>query len=133
MHKKLRGAQRGSIAVEMGLAIPVLFFVLLGGLQFGRALITRHRLENAVAFAARTSVVSNQTGPGQVAQLVRNQLGTEQNRCTALRINSRVVAQPGGNPDALEVTADCTLLPMFQTIPGVDELRAVSAMPLPLN
>ena len=50
MRERGQIGQRGSIAVELGLAIPILFFVLLGGLQFGRALITRHRLENAVAY-----------------------------------------------------------------------------------
>jgi hypothetical protein len=129
--------QRGSISVEMGLAIPLLFLFLLGGVRLGRAVITRHRLEDAVAFAARASAVIDETDPGAIRKKVLDRLGAEQTLCVGgVNVTPQIIAQPDGAARALEVVAECTLAPLFETpseaIPGI-ELRAVAAMPLPLN
>lgn len=124
--------QRGSIAVEFGLAMPILTLVLLGGLQLGRAMVTRHRLEDAVSYAARSAAIGNQTNQGVVQQIVHTRLGRELNQCAPLRTETRTVPSAGpGIPPALEVTATCSLTPMFDAIPAVDTVQVVVAMPLP--
>ena len=128
-----RDRQRGAIAVEMALTFPILFMILLGGIQIGRALITRHKLEYAVSSATRAAAIGGQTGEAVVGALVRERMNREATLCSNLQVRVRTV--PGfadGAPPALEVTAVCTLEQMFNQFVGVQEISSVSAMPLPL-
>src|SRR5262245_8231672 len=58
-----RRRERGALAVEFGLSMPMLVIVIAGGLQFGRALITRHQLAEATNFATRKAVVATKGNP----------------------------------------------------------------------
>jgi Flp pilus assembly protein TadG len=118
---------RGSAAVEVALTMPILLLVLVGGLQLGRALVTRHRLEDAVGHATRAAAIANEIDPARLNERVRQRLGPEANRCRALTVTTRVLA---GNPPTLEVTAVCVPEPFFGGVPTVDRLQAVAAMPL---
>jgi Flp pilus assembly protein TadG len=57
--------ERGAVAVEMALVLPALLAVVVGGLYLGRVLTARHRLADAVGYAARGAMIA--TAPGQVA------------------------------------------------------------------
>jgi Flp pilus assembly protein TadG len=126
-------AQQGSIAVEFGIAIPVLMLVLLGGTQLGRVLLIRHRLEDATAYAARSAAVAKQTDQGTVHRAVLERMGTAGGSCA--NINVAVAQIPGATEDvqgAIEVTSTCALNEMikFPGVPQVEEIKVVAAMPL---
>lgn len=50
---RLFGDRRGTAAIEFGFVAPVLFSLLLGGLEFGRMFYVRQGLEGVVEAAAR--------------------------------------------------------------------------------
>lgn len=133
MHK--RTTTRGSVAVELGLTIPIFLIVVCGGLSLGRALVTKHNLESAVTHAARSAAISNQRSEQVIHNAINARLGAERTACSALRTQVRVVASGvAGTPDALEVTTTCDLVPLFGGLLnfGVERVTAVVAMPLPI-
>ena len=100
----------GVIAVELGLCLPVLLMILLGGVHLARAVHARHRLSDAVSVAARTASVSGNTDQGTIAALVAQRLAQGQNG--PLCDGSPVVTatQVGASPfSRLEVSANCNL------------------------
>jgi hypothetical protein len=123
---------RGSIAVELGLAIPVFILVVCGGLSLGRALVTKHNLQAAVALVTRSAAIANQRSEPVIHSAIQARLGNEP--CT---LQTRVQVKPTGipgTPEALEVSATCELDPMFKGLLsfGVDHVSVVVAMPLPM-
>ena len=52
-----RGAEEGSVAVEAAFIVPLLLLVLIGGVEFGRAFWTYHRMLLAVEEAGRYAMV----------------------------------------------------------------------------
>lgn len=56
-----RHKRRGATLVEMAIATPVLFLVLLGLFQFGYVFMVQHLLQNAAREACRKAVTPNQT------------------------------------------------------------------------
>ncbi|NKX52544.1 pilus assembly protein, partial [Arthrobacter deserti] len=50
-------AERGAVAVEFALILPILVALLLGIMEFGRAYYTQITLANAAREAARTMAV----------------------------------------------------------------------------
>src|SRR5688500_6300746 len=97
---------RGGIAVDLALGMPVLLFLVLGGSQLGRALVSRHRLADATGFAARAAAVSGRTDPASVRASVQERMGIEGVRCTGLDVQAVVV--PGSTPGGtIQVTTVC--------------------------
>jgi Flp pilus assembly protein TadG len=122
------------VSIEFAFGIPVLLFVVLSGITLGRALLTRHRLADATAFGARAAAVAGETNTDVVHDLVVQQFSDEANRCTSLNVVTQVI--PGAGPDtqALQVTATCMLVPMFNSealsVMTPSEITVVAAMPL---
>ena len=127
--------QRGSVAVELGLTIPIFLIVVCGGLSLGRALVTKHNLESAVAEVTRSAAISNQRSEAVIHNSINARLGNERTACPALQTRVRVIPSGvAGTPDALEVTTTCDIDPMFAGLLdfGVDRVSVVVAMPLPI-
>ena len=127
--------QRGSIAVELGITIPIFILVVCGGLSLGRVLVTKHNLESAVTHVARSAAIAGQTGEAAIHNAINQRLGNERVACTSLSTRVQVI-QSGvqGTPNALEVTTTCQLDQMFAGLLdfGVDRISVVVAMPLPI-
>ena len=71
---------RGAVAVEFALVIPVLLLILFGVMDFGRAMFVKNALTNAAAQAARVaSVHSAVTSNSESAtvQAVASQVATQ--------------------------------------------------------
>jgi Flp pilus assembly protein TadG len=122
--------QRGSISIELALATPILFLVLFGGMQLGTTLITRHRLEDAVSFAARRTSMSLDTSNQSVLALVRQRMANEQNQCAPLLVQTRIENAGPSAPANIVVEAACTLAQQLDVLPGLNEIRAVASIPL---
>lgn len=77
--RKLRrptdGRRRGAAIVEFALVMPVLFLLLIGIIEFGRALMVQQVLTNASREGARRAVIESATAD-EVEQLVRDYLAT---------------------------------------------------------
>ncbi|MDN5795024.1 MAG: pilus assembly protein [Intrasporangium sp.] len=56
---RARGAERGAAAVEFALLLPLMFLVIAGIVDFGRAFFTQIELTNAAREGARAAVVSS--------------------------------------------------------------------------
>jgi len=67
---RLLTCQRGSAAVEFAFVMPVLAALVLGMMEFGRAMWTRQTMQYAVEQAARAALANSAlTGP-QIANMV---------------------------------------------------------------
>jgi Flp pilus assembly protein TadG len=115
--------QRGAVSVEVALVTPIVVILILGGVDLGRALGTRHRLADATGFATRAAALSGNTTSGNVRTLLTNRFGGGMSMCTALDVASTVI---GAVPNRrLEVTAKCTLVAPF----GANLLASIGAFP----
>ncbi|MBX7101770.1 MAG: pilus assembly protein [Myxococcaceae bacterium] len=115
---------RGAVAVEFALSAPLILLLLLAGLHFTRALVTRLRLADAVTYAARSGVVAGSTwSEAQVRQAAQTRMGVEAGQCEG-GFQLQVAQVPGAfapnaafgplNGRALQVTATCALPGRFQ-------------------
>ena len=69
-------SQRGSTAVEAALVLPLFFFLLFAGLEFGRVLWVQNVLADAAAEGARMAILHEPTDAevvGVVEQVLTNQ------------------------------------------------------------
>jgi Flp pilus assembly protein TadG len=133
MEAAMRRGRRGSIAVELAIVIPIFMIVIMGGLQLGRGLLVKHDLESAVSHVARASAIANRRDPAAIRNAILAELGSAANACKSIATPVRVIPGTGGTPDALEVRAECELVPLFTQFLG-DKLKRVAvvvAMPLP--
>jgi Flp pilus assembly protein TadG len=118
----------------MALSMPVLMLTIAGGIQIGRALVTRHRLDDATSYATRSAAIAGQTNSGSLKQIVQQRMGTEITRCAQLNVTAQVVAGAFQNGKALQVTSVCSLAPIFNgqnwSTLGPSTLTVIAAMPL---
>jgi Flp pilus assembly protein TadG len=103
-----RRRERGAAAVETAFSIVILAFVMTAGIQFGDAMVVRHRLTSAVNRAARICSVA---GGANAAACVGPQLNQAvqdiQNRCQPLNV-TEAVENVGAGVQALRVRLDCS-------------------------
>lgn len=57
LEKRLRRGGRGAVVIEIALLLPVLLFLVIALIEFGRAIWTRSMLDYAVQAAARCAVI----------------------------------------------------------------------------
>jgi Flp pilus assembly protein TadG len=70
---RLFGDRRGVSAIEFGILAPVLFSMLLGGLEFGRMFYVRQGLEGQVEAAARYYMLNPTSASSAVTGYMRTQ------------------------------------------------------------
>lgn len=90
--------RRGAAAVEMAIVLPVFFMVVLGIVEFGRAMMVGQLVTNAARYGARISAFDGATNTDvttDVKALVASTVGVAAND-----VNVDIVVDPGpGNPD----------------------------------
>ncbi|MHA7247655.1 TadE/TadG family type IV pilus assembly protein [Arthrobacter tecti] len=64
-----RDVERGAVAVEMALLLPVLLILLLGIMEFGRAFNTQITLTNAARDAVRVMAIGNPQTAADTAEV----------------------------------------------------------------
>lgn len=112
--RDVRLPQRGTAAVELALAAPVLLVLLGLCLSIGLVLVHRHRLADAISVATRSAAIQGAAGvpgaltPANVRAQMESRLGAgAASQCESLTVDAAVV---GALPlRRLEVTARCRL------------------------
>jgi Flp pilus assembly protein TadG len=61
MQRKQQKKRRGAVIVEMALTLPIFFMVVLGIVEFGRAMMVSQLLTNAAREGARLAILSGNT------------------------------------------------------------------------
>ena len=130
MRKRLQ-PQRGAVSVEMALVTPIMILVIIGGVHFGRVLMTRHKLSDATNAATRSAAIARDTNANRIRTAIQARMGADSG-CDRVRVTTRTRRDALG-VDQLEVTAVCdvnTGLGGALLGPvGPDELDVTVAMP----
>ncbi len=123
--------QRGSVSVEFALVMPLLLITIVGGVHFGRILMTRHKITEATNYATRAAVVARTTNPAQIRNLVLNRIGPGSG-CSNVQVTT-VTGTDALGVSRLEVRSRCVLAPAFGSSllgsVGPDDLVVTVSMP----
>lgn len=96
--------RRGAAAVEMAIVLPIFFMVVMGIVEFGRAMMVGQLVTNAARHGARESAIdgaTNATVRTAVQDFVATSVGVAQADVTV-----EIVVDPGaGNPDPNDILA----------------------------
>lgn len=91
-------SRRGAAAVEMAIVLPVFFMVVMGIVEFGRAMMVGQLVTNGARYGARIAAFDGSTNTDvstSVKAFVANTVGV-----AASDVNVDIVVDPGpGNPD----------------------------------
>lgn len=103
--------QRGALSVEFALLIPLMLVVIVGGVHFGRVLMTRHKITEATNYATRAAAVKKISNANQIRNLIQNRLGTTSG-CSGIAVTATTQTDALGLTQ-LRVTTTCTLAATF--------------------
>ena len=135
MGRRDAARERGSVVVEFALTIPTVMVLVLGGVDLGTMIATRHQLTNATNTATRAAALT-WTLSETVIQTKIEQLFPRE-KCADLdvdvkRMTGIAPAAPADGVEALEVTTSCTLAEKaFFSLSGGKKVTVVASMPLP--
>ena len=97
-----RSDRSGAAVVEMAFVLPVFFMIVLGIVEFGRAMMVGQLLTNGARHGARKAIVDGSTN-SDVEQDIKNFL-TQTLNIAATDINVTIEAEPApGNTDPNDV------------------------------
>ena len=119
------GSRLGSTTVEFAFAVPVLLFLVLGLIEFGRALWIQHTLEFAVQQATRFAIVSDDASATDTAfkSTIRTVAGNFLTGLNAADVTFAVTFEKTGSTrDIVMVTASYT----FSVVGSTDVISAGS-------
>ena len=126
-----RRRQRGSVSVEFALVMPLMLIVIVGGVHFGRVLMTRHKLTEATNYATRSAAVARVNNPNQIRTMIQGRMGTGSG-CANVQVTTTTATDAIGTT-RLEVRARCVLEPAFGSTllgaVGPSDLVVTVAMP----
>jgi hypothetical protein len=103
----------------------------MGGVHFGKVLMTRHKLSEATNYATRSAAVARTTNSGQIRALIRNRMGTSSG-CSQVQVTTSSSTDALG-VRKLEVRSRCTVDTgfggaLFSAL-GPNQLDVTVAMP----
>ncbi len=117
-----RKTERGAVAAEFALLLPVLLTILFGIIEFGMIMYSREVITNASREGARAGIVQTFPKPsgGEITAIATNYLtGTGINPAD---VTFNVAGAGGANPATLMVTATYNypwLIPYIPTMVGL--------------
>lgn len=115
-------SERGAVAAEFALLLPVILTILFGTIEFGMIMFSREVITNASREGARAGIVQQVPKPtaGQITAVVTNYFtGTGINPAS---VTVSVVGAGGANPATLTVAATYNypwLIPYIPTMLGL--------------
>ena len=93
--------RRGAAAVELAIVLPIFFMVVMGIVEFGRAMMVGQLVTNAARHGAREAAIDGSTNSSvatTVKSFVSSSVGVAESDVTV-----DIVVEPGaGNPDPLD-------------------------------
>ena len=118
--------ERGALIVEFGLIVPILFLLVFGIVDFGRAYFTMNNLAAAVREGARYGAVLETPGAGTWPDSIKQRVVNFSYTFGGARLGKPNVTV-AINPDTtLTVTANYT----FQTITPLVNLIGLDSIPM---
>ena len=94
--------RRGAAAVEMAIVLPIFFMVVMGIVEFGRAMMVGQLVTNAARYGAREAAIDGSTN-ASVTTDVKNFVSTSVG-VAASDVTVDIVVDPGaGNPDPADI------------------------------
>ena len=126
------GNDRGSIAIETAILLPLIAMLIALAVVTGRTAVTQSALDNAAFDGARTASLARNAVSGQNAarSQVQASLRRQALTCTSLSIevDTSQFAYPLGTPADVTVTLTCVLsFGPFHSLPGVPLQRTLTA------
>ena len=127
-----RPSRRGTAVVEFALVAPVLCLVVLGIMEFGRAMMVGEMLNNAARSGCRAGTLVGMTNTN-VTSTVNQCLATLTNCTTTIQVNGAAAdVSSGGRGDTVSVTitvpySSVSWLPTSSFLGGVT-LSAIAVM-----
>jgi Flp pilus assembly protein TadG len=101
-----RARRRGAVTVEMALILPIFFTVVLGIVEFGRAMMVAQLVTNAAREGARMGSLGN-TSNAAVTQSVKDSLVSTA-QVSAADVSVTITVTPAsGNPSPGNEIANC--------------------------
>lgn len=98
-------ARRGAATVEMAIVLPIFFMVVMGIVEFGRAMMVGQLITNAARHGAREAALdgaTNATVTSSVKSFVASSVGMASSDVTVV-----IAVDPGtGNPDPNDILSD---------------------------
>ena len=99
--------RRGAAIVEMAIVLPLFFAVVLGIIEFGRAMMVNQLMTNAAREATRMAIVDGSTND-EVEDWIEDFL-TDTLKVSAADLTTDIQVDPGpGNPDPGDQLANAT-------------------------
>lgn len=111
------GRERGAVAVEMALLLPVLILLLFGIMEFGRAFNAQVTLTSAAREGVRVMAISKD--PASARSSTKTAAGTLRPELTDTNIAISVPGATTGNPCPTGSTATVTITYNLSTLTGI--------------
>lgn len=109
----------GTALVETALVLPIFFMVVLGIIEFGRAMMVAQLLNNGAREGARIAIMTGSTNAAvetAVLDFVEDAVGVNRNQVTV----TITVSPATGNPDPVDIVANANkrdLCDIFVSVP----------------
>ena len=112
--------RKGAAAVELALILPLFLLLLMGAINFGRILMVRHQVQNAVFTAARAVAVNDCRQENPADQIISRQRAKDLAKssiissCALVGVVPTVVFVGTTRPDGTVDTAVTVTIPYNQ-------------------
>lgn len=139
----LRHRHHGQALVEFALIIPVFLLIVVGVLDFGRAIVAYNQVSNAARAAVRTGIVNQDLDPSFTPPVYQLQVAAAR-QATALVIDPRTDVTLSWDGTSCPTVGDCSLrvtvryqfralTPIIGAIVGPITISGTSQLPLERN
>ncbi|MBI3951414.1 MAG: pilus assembly protein [Acidobacteria bacterium] len=108
--KPQRKAEFGQALVELGILVPVIVFLLVGVVDFGRILMVRHVITNAAREGVRVAIISDQSTSSEATETVQSYLSRGGLDPAQATISVSGTTAEAGQPSVVAVTYQVTSL-----------------------
>jgi Flp pilus assembly protein TadG len=98
-----KSSRRGAAVLEMALVLPIFFMVVLGIVEFGRAMMVGQMVTNAAREATRLAIVDGSTNSAVetwVEEFLQSSIGVD---AADVTVNINVTAAPGNDDPGDEI------------------------------
>jgi len=134
--KRARDGERGVVAVEFAMVVPLLLLLLLGVIDFGRAMYVKNSLVYAASQGARVAAIHNSNWSAVTNQVVtdlniRRLAGTTESEVVTVTSTTACPTDAAGSPDTATVSVTVNLpfhwITPVGLLPAAGNINSLSA------